>query len=67
MSHITVTQPDSKDVRAARLAAADTQAAAAERLFITTRMWQHYEGGKYLMPPAFWELYLLKTKQIKGV
>ena len=37
---------------------------AAERLFITTRMWQHYEGGKYLMPPAFWELYLLKTGQI---
>lgn len=56
--------PNMRDVRAARSAAGDTQAAAAERIYVTLRMWQHYEDGKSIMKPGLWELYLLKTKAL---
>lgn len=62
---MSIIYPSAKDVLAARLAAGDTQEAAAERIYISPRTWQRYEAGTCGMPAAYWELYLLKTGQLK--
>lgn len=57
--------PDPADVREARTRAGDTVEAASERLNISPRTWFRYEAGNTGMPAAYWELYLLKTNQLK--
>lgn len=38
-----------------------TQREAAESVHVTVRAWQHWEEGKRHMPPAAWELALIKA------
>lgn len=62
---MTIIYPSAEDVISARYVAGDTQERAAERLLISPRTWQRYESGCCGMPAAYWELYLLKTNQLK--
>ena len=52
--------PAPEDVRAARLAAGLTQAAAAAAVHTSCRSWQQWEAGDRRMHPAFWNLFCLK-------
>lgn len=60
-----VIYPERQHVLEARMVAGDTQEQAAERLLISSRTWARYEAGNCGMPAAYWELYLLKTNQLK--
>ncbi len=48
-----------------RINAALTQRQAAEIVHAGLRTWQQWEGGDRRMHPALFELFLLKTGQIK--
>lgn len=56
--------PDPADVRAARAKAKHTQAEAAAIVHSTARRWREWEAGDHRMPPAAWELYLLRTQAV---
>lgn len=65
---MTITQPTPDDIRAARAAAAHTQAEAATLVHAARRSWEAWEStapgtATRAMPLASWELYLLKTGQ----
>ena len=51
------------EIRQARENAGLTQTQAAQIVHSTPRAWQHWEAGNRAMHPAFFELFLLKTKQ----
>jgi putative transcriptional regulator len=53
--------PTPADVRAARLAAALTQSAAAAVVHASLRAWQQWEAGDRAMHPGLWELFQIKT------
>ena len=53
--------PTPAAVRAARLAAGQTQAQAAACVHLYVRTWQRYEAGSTPIPAAVWELYRVKT------
>lgn len=57
--------PDREHVTEARHSAGHTQDQAAASIYICPRTWQRYEAGQCGMPAAYWELYLLKTGQLK--
>lgn len=42
-----------------------TQAAAAAMIYAGTRTWQQWEAGDRRMHPGLFELFLLKTGQVK--
>ncbi len=50
-----------EEVKSARAAAGLTQAAAAALVYTSISNWQNWEQGRYLMIPAIYELFLLKT------
>lgn len=54
--------PAPEAIKAARAAAGLTQTQAAALIYCTLRGWQDWEGGKRAMHPAFFELFLHKTK-----
>ena len=49
----------------ARNAARITQTAAASLVHVSLRTWQKWEAGDARMPPAAWELFTIKIKDIK--
>ena len=53
--------PTPTEVKAAREAAALTQAAAAAVIHCTLNTWQKWESGDSRMHPAFWELFKIKA------
>lgn len=55
--------PSPAEIRAAREAAGLTQTQAAALIYCTLRGWQNWEGGLRPMHPAFFELFLHKTKK----
>ena len=57
----TIDTPTPDAVRAARLAAGQTQAQAAACVHLYVRTWQRYEAGSTPIPAAVWELYRVKT------
>lgn len=57
--------PSPEQIKAARAAAGLTQTQAAAMIYCTLRGWQDWEGGKRAMHPAFFELFLHKTKQLR--
>lgn len=58
--------PSPAEVLAARTAAGLTQTKAAEKVYAQLRTWQGWEGDKDReMPPALFELFLIKTGQIE--
>lgn len=54
-------------VRAAREAAGLSQTAAGALLHTTCRTWQQWEAGDRRMHPAFWELFLLKSRSKSAI
>lgn len=61
MARMKTDTPTPAAVRAARLAAGQTQAQAAACVHIYVRTWQRYEAGSTPIPAAVWELYRVKT------
>ena len=58
--------PKKNEIKTARLACGLTQAKASELIGKKIRIWQMYESGEQLMNGAIWELFLLKTKNLKA-
>lgn len=56
--------PQPIEVRRARVKAKQTQAEAASVVHSTARRWREWEAGDHKMPPAAWELYLLRTQAV---
>jgi DNA-binding transcriptional regulator YiaG len=59
--------PTPAEIVAARLAAGLSQTAAAALLHTTCRTWQQWEAGDRRMHPAFWELFLLKSRSKSAI
>lgn len=57
--------PTNDEVKTARDKAMLTQTQAAAVIHATLGGWQKWEAGTRHMHPAFWELFLIKTNQIK--
>lgn len=57
-----MTSPTPDQLRATRAATGLTQAAAAELVHTTGRVWRQWEAGDRAMHPAFYELFQLKTR-----
>lgn len=57
----TPTNPAPEEIKAARRECGLTQTEAAKIVYHTLRAWQEWEGGRYPMHPAIWELFLIKT------
>jgi DNA-binding transcriptional regulator YiaG len=54
-------------VRAARENAGLSQTAAGALVHTTCRTWQQWEAGDRRMHPAFWELFLLKSRSKSAI
>ena len=61
----TIDTPTPDAVRAARLAAGQTQAQAAALLGVQPRTYQRWEAGDSRMPAAAWALYRLEVRRAK--
>ena len=57
--------PNSQEIKKARNAVKLTQQQSANVVFAAVRIWRYYEAGQRKMPPAIWELFMLKTGQTK--
>lgn len=57
--------PTPAEILQGRKRAGLTKTAAAEKVHSIYRTWQQWEQGDRQMHPAFWELFLVKTGQIK--
>ena len=55
--------PGAAGIAKARAAAGLSQAEAAATVHVDLRTWQRWEAGDRVMHAAFFELFLLKTKQ----
>jgi len=55
-------KPKPSEIARARAAAGLTQAAAAELVHTTGRVWRQWEAGDRRMHPAFWELFRAKAR-----
>lgn len=55
--------PTPSEVKAARLAAGQSQTQAANTIYCCLRTWQKYEKGDLGMNPALWELWNIKVKK----
>ena len=58
-------QPTPADVKSARAAAGLTQTQAAALIYKKLLAWQRYESGDRAMDYALYELFMLKTGQMK--
>ncbi|UAN54736.1 hypothetical protein KGP26_29755 (plasmid) [Serratia sp. JSRIV002] len=57
--------PTPMEIRAARDSAKLTQSAAAALVHSAAGTWQQWEAGDRKMHLGFWELFLIKTKQLE--
>jgi len=64
---MNIKQPTPQQIIAARHAVNKTQSQCAAIVHTTLRAWQMWEAGDRKMPTGLWELFLLKTGQIKLV
>jgi DNA-binding transcriptional regulator YiaG len=58
-----LTTPGAAGIARARAAAGLSQAEAAATVHVDLRTWQRWEAGDRAMHAAFFELFLLKTRQ----
>ncbi|MGZ8220089.1 MAG: helix-turn-helix domain-containing protein [Methylobacter sp.] len=56
--------PTPEQIIQARTDAGLTQTQAAETIHCSLGAWKKWESGERKMHPAFWELFLIKTKQV---
>lgn len=61
-----VTPPAPDAIRQAREDAGLSVAEAAVLVHTYDRLWRYWEAGQHRMPPAAWELFLLKVAQRAG-
>lgn len=61
------TPPSPDKIRDARKSAGMSCAEAGAMVYVTERSWQHWESGRYRMPPGLWELFQIKLQQRQGV
>ncbi len=54
--------PNPIQIKAERQKLSLTQTQSAELIHSKMRTWQDWEGGQRKMHPAFWELFLIKSK-----
>ena len=57
--------PTLEEIKQSRTDAGLTQTEAAETIYCSIGAWKKWESGERKMHPAFWELFLLKTKSQK--
>ena len=57
--------PSPADIRQSRRALGLTQAQAGALVGVTDRAWRYWERGERVMPKGMWELFNLKTKELK--
>lgn len=55
--------PPPAEIKAARVLAGISQAAAAKLIYKTTRAWELWEAGTRRMDPAFWDLFLRRISE----
>lgn len=63
-----ITQPEPAEIKTERLAAGLTQTQAAKLVHASLKTWQNWEsetGESRKIPLASWELFLIKSKQIR--
>jgi DNA-binding transcriptional regulator YiaG len=60
-----MTKPTPQQIAQVRNNARITQTAAATLVHASLRAWQKWEAGDAKMPPAAWELFTIKVKEIK--
>lgn len=58
-------KPTADDIKDARRKAGITQTVAANLLHTTCRVWQQWEAGDRKMHPAFYDLFLRRSKELK--
>jgi len=64
----TIKQPAPSEIKSARLAAGLTQTEAATLVHAGLKTWQNWEsesGEARAMPLAAWELFLIKTTELR--
>lgn len=57
--------PSPATIRASRLSLGLTQEQAGEKVDASARAWRAWESGFRVMPRAKWELFNLKTKELR--
>ena len=57
--------PSPADIRQSRLSLGLTQAQAGAMVGASARAWRAWEAGFRVMPGAKWELFNLKTKELR--
>lgn len=57
--------PTPENIKSARTVAGLTQNEAAQVVHVNLRTWQKYEAGNQKMMPGLYELFLIKTEQLK--
>ena len=57
-----IQNPTPSELQSFRVTTGLTQAASAKLIHISDRQWRNYEAGTQVMPKAYWELLLIKTK-----
>lgn len=57
--------PEPEQIKKARTDAGLTQTEAAEKIYCSLGACKKWESGEREMHPAFWELFLIKTKSQK--
>lgn len=57
--------PTLNQIKSERKKAGLTQSEAAKLIYKALRTWQQYEAGDREMDPAYWELFKIKSQQIK--
>ena len=62
----TAPRPTAAQILAARTAAGLTQTEAAALILSTLRTWQDWEAGARRMHPGLYQLFAIKTGQIKA-
>lgn len=62
---IPASNPHPDEIFGMRMNATLTQSQAADIVYSALRTWQQWEAGDRRMHPGLWELFLIKTGQIK--
>ena len=59
--------PTPAEIKAARMEAGLTQQESADMMGVHLRSWQRWEYGKREMSPAYFEMYLIMSKESEPV
>lgn len=63
---LKMNKPTPAQVKQARTDAGLTQTQAAETIYCSLGAWKKWESGEREMHPSFFDLFLIKTKQVRN-